>query len=97
MWKFCLNPACRNPRNPKQNKFCHGCGANLAESTQSYQFDYYRVTKLLGEGGFGRTYLAEYSRRYNEPRVIKTLLTSENKQTQQKVKELFTREAEQLY
>ncbi len=96
MSKFCLNPACNNPHNPEQNKFCHGCSANLAESTQSYQFDYYRVTKLLGEGGFGRTYLAEYSRRYNQPRVIKTLITRENEQNQGKIKELFAREAEQL-
>ena len=96
MSKFCLNPACKNPRNPEQNELCHGCSANLAESTQTYQFDYYRVTKLLGEGGFGRTYLAEYSRRYNEPRVIKTLIIRENEQNQGKIKELFAREAEQL-
>ncbi|MDJ0897326.1 MAG: hypothetical protein QNJ55_00835 [Xenococcus sp. MO_188.B8] len=50
MSKFCLNPACKKPHNPEQNKFCHGCGANLADSTQSYQFDYYRVTQLLGQG-----------------------------------------------
>ncbi len=96
MSKFCLNPACNNPHNPEQNELCHGCSANLAESTQTYQFDYYRVTKLLGEGGFGRTYLAEYSRRYNQPRVIKTLITRENEQNQGKIKELFAREAEQL-
>ena len=97
MSKFCLNPACNNPRNPEQNSSCHGCGANLADSTESYLFENYRVTKLLGEGGFGRTYLAEYLRRYNEPRLIKTLITSEQQQTQQKIKELFTREAEQLH
>ena len=97
MSKFCLNPACIHPQNPDENEFCHGCSANLAESTQSYLFENYRVTKLLGEGGFGRTYLAEYLRRYNEPRLIKTLITSDQKQTQEKIKELFTREAEQLY
>ncbi len=97
MSKFCLNPACDNPQNPEQNNFCHDCRANLAESTQSYKFESYRVIKLLGQGGFGRTYLAEFLRRYNEPRVIKTLLTSKHKQTQPKVKKLFAREAEQLY
>lgn len=97
MSNFCLNPACSNPRNPEENSSCHGCGANLADSTKSYLFENYRVTKLLGEGGFGRTYLAEYLRRYNEPRLIKTLITSDQKQTQQKIKELFTREAEQLH
>ena len=97
MSKFCLNPTCKNPQNPNQNKICHGCNANLAKTTQSYIFENYRITKLLGEGGFGRTYLAEYLRRYNEPRLIKTLITSGHKQTQHKIKELFTREAEQLY
>ena len=96
MSKFCLNPACRKPRNPEHNGSCHGCGANLADSTQSYRFDYYRVTKLLGKGGFGRTYLAEYSRRFNQHRVIKTLITRENEQNQRKINELFAREAEQL-
>ncbi|WP_158500408.1 4-Cys prefix domain-containing protein [Xenococcus sp. PCC 7305] len=38
MSQFCLNPACSNPRNSDQNQFCQGCGANLADSTQSYQF-----------------------------------------------------------
>ncbi|ELS01901.1 serine/threonine protein kinase [Xenococcus sp. PCC 7305] len=97
MSNFCLNPACSNPRNLEQNKFCHGCGGNLTETSQSFLFENYRVTKLLGEGGFGRTYLAEYLRRYNEPRLIKTLITNGQKQTQQKIKELFTREAAQLY
>lgn len=96
MSKFCLNPACKKPQNPPENDFCHGCSAKLVESTQSYLLDYYRVTKLLGEGAFGRTYLAEYLHRYNEPRVIKTLITRENQQNQQKIKELFTREAKQL-
>ncbi|MGK7892955.1 MAG: GUN4 domain-containing protein [Xenococcus sp. (in: cyanobacteria)] len=97
MSRICLNPACKNPHNPDDNKLCHGCGANLVETSQSYLFENYRVTKLLGEGGFGRTYLAEYLRRYNEPRLIKALITNAQKHTQQKVKELFTREAEQLY
>ena len=96
MSKFCLNPACKNPQNPEQNKFCHGCGGNLAANSQSFLFEHYRVTKLLGQGGFGRTYLAEYSRRYNQPRVIKRLITREDDQNQQKIKELFAREAEQL-
>ena len=96
MSKLCLNPACKNPQNPEQNNSCHGCGAKLVESTQSYLFDCYRVTKLLGEGAFGRTYLAEYLHRYHEPRLIKTLITRENQQNQPKIQELFIREAKQL-
>ena len=57
---FCLNPDCSEPQNPESNQICHGCGQKLADSTQSYDFRLrYRVIKLLGQGGFGRTYAAQ--------------------------------------
>ena len=96
MSKFCLNPACKNSLNPDRNNSCDDCSAKLVENVQSFLPDYYRVSKLLGEGAFGRTYLAEYLHRYNELRVIKTLITRENQQNQQKIKELFAREGKQL-
>ena len=92
---FCLNPACPKPDNPDTNKFCQGCGSKLAESTNSYNFEHYRVIKLLGEGGFGRTYLAEDLELFNKKVVIKKLIAIDANNP--KILELFSREAEQLY
>lgn len=49
---YCFNPACQNPQNPDAAPVCLGCGANLLLA------DRYRALKLLGSGGFGRTFLA---------------------------------------
>lgn len=59
----------------------------------------YRLTKMLGQGGFGRTYLAEDKARFNETCVIKEYLipAKGGEYALQKSKELFQREAEVLY
>jgi serine/threonine protein kinase, bacterial len=60
--------------------------------------DRYRILRDIGHGGFGQTYLAEDSNRFNEPCVLKELAPSaENQDTLDKAKELFAREAEVLY
>jgi serine/threonine protein kinase len=58
----------------------------------------YRILRMLGQGGFGRTYLAQDTHRFNEPCVLKEF----DPQTQgskhaQKAEELFAREAGTLY
>lgn len=57
---YCLNPACHQPQNPKDANFCQTCGSNLLLTPNSTigKNSRYRVLKLLGEGGFGRTFLA---------------------------------------
>ncbi|MEA5616757.1 serine/threonine-protein kinase [Cronbergia sp. UHCC 0137] len=58
----------------------------------------YRIIQVLGQGGFGRTYLAEDQRRFNELCAIKELvLTVTGVYAGEKAQELFEREAATLY
>ncbi|MBD1824461.1 serine/threonine protein kinase [Cyanobacteria bacterium FACHB-DQ100] len=58
----------------------------------------YRVLSVLGQGGFGRTYLAEDQGRFNELCAIKELTPpQDNPYALEKSKELFQREAQTLY
>ncbi len=61
--------------------------------------DRYRIVKQIGQGGFGRTYLAEDIHRYNEYCVLKEFapLVTKNEQDLQKAEALFEREAGILY
>ncbi|MFN6440555.1 MAG: protein kinase domain-containing protein [Nostoc sp. DedSLP01] len=58
----------------------------------------YRIIQILGQGGFGRTYLAEDQRRFNELCAIKELVsTATETSAWEKAQELFHREAAILY
>ncbi|MEH2433426.1 MAG: protein kinase [Nostoc sp.] len=58
----------------------------------------YRIIQILGQGGFGRTYLAEDQRRFNELCAIKELIsTATEPLAWEKAQELFHREAAILY
>jgi serine/threonine protein kinase len=57
----------------------------------------YKIIKTLGQGGFGRAYLAEDSNRYNEQCVLKEFAPSIERKYWNKAKELFDRECSQLY
>ena len=58
----------------------------------------YRIIQILGQGGFGRTYLAEDQRRFNELCAIKELIpTATGTDAWEKAQELFAREAAILY
>lgn len=58
----------------------------------------YRLLGVLGQGGFGRTYLAEDQGRFNERCALKEFIPMlGSEQMLQKSKELFQREAAVLY
>jgi serine/threonine-protein kinase len=60
--------------------------------------DRYRIIKQLGQGGFGRTYLAEDINRFNELCVLKEFAPKlHGKSALKKAEELFTREAGVMY
>lgn len=49
---YCINPTCKKPQNPDQNKFCQSCGSSLVLR------EHYRIIKPMGTGTFSRTFLA---------------------------------------
>ncbi len=58
----------------------------------------YRVTKVLGQGGFGRTYLAQDTGCFDEMCVLKEFSPNDRgRDALKKSKELFQREAQVLY
>ncbi|WP_243147017.1 serine/threonine-protein kinase [Scytonema sp. UIC 10036] len=91
--------------NPTGSRFCLHCGekldnqVNLAGIQPGQTLgNRYFIVRQLGQGGFGRTYLAEDSNRFNELCVLKEF--SPQVQTPyvlQKAEELFQREATVLY
>ncbi|PZU95738.1 MAG: hypothetical protein DCF32_22325 [Leptolyngbya sp.] len=52
MTTLCVNPACPQPKNEERARVCTACGQPL------WIADRYRCQQFLGQGGFGRTYLA---------------------------------------
>ncbi|HEY9851521.1 MAG TPA: serine/threonine-protein kinase [Leptolyngbyaceae cyanobacterium] len=93
---YCLNPDandCQKPENPDSTRFCQSCGSKLRLK------DRYRAIKVLGKGGFGKTFLA-VDEHNGAKCVIKQLLLSPQVQNDpaqlQTYIRLFEREAKQL-
>ncbi len=95
--------------NTIASRFCSNCGASLEEikSPQPASTELqpgnklrnrYIIIRQIGQGGFGKTYLAEDTGRFNQAVVLKQL-TPGNKGTEfiQKAEELFQREAMTLH
>lgn len=92
---YCSNPLCLNPFNPNGVNFCLSCGSQ----TLSPLFrNRYRVIRILGEGGFGRTYEARDIDRMDDPCVIKQFFPQvKGTAALDKATELFKQEAQRLY
>jgi formylglycine-generating enzyme required for sulfatase activity/predicted Ser/Thr protein kinase len=89
----CLNPDCDHPLNSDNQKYCQNCGTTLVPLLRNR----YKITKPLGRGGFGKTYLAEDTDKLNEPCVVKQLAyQAQGTWAAKKVSQLFEQEAKQL-
>jgi formylglycine-generating enzyme required for sulfatase activity/tRNA A-37 threonylcarbamoyl transferase component Bud32 len=93
--QICQNPNCSNPFNHDGNKFCISCGqSNFGKLLRNR----YRVLRLLGEGGFSRTYAAEDVDRLDAPCVIKQFFPQvQGTEQRKKAAEFFKEEAFRLY
>ncbi|MCC5636261.1 serine/threonine protein kinase [Nostoc sp. CHAB 5844] len=89
---YCLNPRCPKPENPADVKFCTTCGSKLLLKER------YRAIRPIGQGGFGRTFLAVDEDKPSKPRcVIKQFYPqAQGTNTVKKAVELFNQEAVQL-
>ena len=87
----CLNPDCLS-LNPDNFQFCKKCGNKLL------LVERYWAKSILGQGGFGRTFLAVDEFKPSKPFcVIKQFLPqAQGTETVEKAAELFAQEAERL-
>lgn len=89
--------------NPADHRFCRLCGAALSSTPANSAIGQllalrYRILREIGQGGFGRTYLAEDTHRFHERCVLKEFAPQvEGSRELQKAEELFAREAGTLY
>ena len=100
MTKFCPN----GHDNPDTNRFCQACGSQLIAPVNNAMTvgvllgDRYRITKEIGQGGFGRTYLCEDVNRFNEFCVLKEFAPQvQGTALLTKAQQLFEREAGVMY
>ncbi|VXD19636.1 Serine/threonine kinase [Planktothrix serta PCC 8927] len=94
---YCFNLNCSHPQNSGDSKFCQNCGSKLLLSSVSDDAEsvIYRGIQLIGQGGFGRTFLAvEESQPLKPYCVIKQFLPQGRSAV--KATELFQQEAQQL-
>jgi serine/threonine-protein kinase len=83
--------------NNGSNRFCTHCGEPLPLAVGQVVDNRYQIIRQLGQGGFGRTYLAEDKNKSQQTCVLKEFAPQvQEQQDLQKAKELFEREANVL-
>ncbi len=88
---YCLNPECPSPENPDTDFYCTACGHSLLLG------DRYRALEPIGEGGFGKTYLAVDDEFPDRPRcVIKHVFPGDGSDSPAEDLERFRQEVDRL-
>lgn len=88
---YCINPKCLQPQNYDQEKYCQSCGFSLLLHNR------YRPIQPIGQGGFGRTFLARDESRPSHPYcVIKEFDFPEKNASYNHAVKLFNQEAVRL-
>jgi len=89
---YCLNPDCDRPQNVDKATTCANCGSPLVLRGR------YRAVRVLGQGGFGKTFRAIDEDRLGATCVIKQFLPQLiGTEAVNKAVELFNQEAVRLY
>lgn len=89
----CLNPKCKKPQNPDSAQVCENCQAPLTPLLRNR----YRPIQPIGQGGFGRTYLAQDEDRLRTSCVIKQFSPQvQGSRSLDKAIQLFNQEAVRL-
>ncbi|HEY9734929.1 MAG TPA: protein kinase [Trichocoleus sp.] len=89
----CLNPNCAQPTNPASAETCQSCGTPLIQQLRGR----YHPIRVIGRGGFGRTYLATDTDRLNTYCVVKQFAPqTQGTKSFNKAVQLFEQEALRL-
>ena len=87
---LCLNPDCNYQNSQQSLKFCQQCGSTLKIG------DRYRAIKILGQGGFGRTFVGIDEALPSHPTCVIKQFFPADLDSAAKAAELFQQEAVRL-
>ena len=88
---YCFNRDCQQPKNSDNADKCISCGSSLLLKNR------YRAVKLIGHGGFGRTFKGVDESQLSQPYcAIKQFWVQSSSRNVEKAAELFSQEAQRL-
>ena len=88
---YCFNRDCHQPENDREALICASCGSDLLVKNR------YRALRLIGQGGFGRTFKGVDESDFTKPYcAIKQFWVESHCHNKEKAAELFEQEARRL-